>query len=626
MKNDSKNEDYQLCPGKEMMLKNVNELKEESFNRLIRRRARQILVEQREELENIKDVAEIEQGILTHEKVYKEPNFLPVSFLDEGAKCADAICRVVIRNNRYIAGYGTGFLVAPGIIMTNNHVLSDKEEAASSVIEFGFEEGETLMRVTLEPDRFFLTNENLDFTIVACDHDKVRNIKHIPLLRNPATVAINERVNIIQHPKGQKKQVVLHQNQVVRIMDKVIRYQADTHPGSSGSPVFNNNWELVALHHAGWSAGPNKTENEGIRISAIVAYLLNLHRRGSEKSNEFREVIHTIPDYSPYLGFFDLTGVEDINSNEGETPDFVGSRDYADIGFWNIDHFNNRVTQTRINNIADVISRLSMDVIGLTEVDENALNRLKNALLERGDNMNYQLLETNGRHDIAVMYDNDTCTVNLRNDIAEHHQDKLNQHTKDGKAAFPRWPLFVECNISDEGSLKPVKFIMVVVHLKAFGNAQSRARRKLSSELLTQIINDIRENENMPVVLSGDFNERLDNDVLRSLKNDTFDLFAMTANDATNSAISYIGHRHMSLIDHIIISNDIVPGNISGDNAAIVRLDRTIKNFSSEISDHVPVIFRMIMRKDPIPIDPVDFAETTFEIPSDAHYVNLQFN
>ena len=53
-----------------------------------------------------------------------------------------------------------------------------------------------------------------------------------------------------------------------------MHYSADTEPGSSGSPVFNDQWEVIALHHASVRA-PEHTEfggvlNEGIRVSAIV--------------------------------------------------------------------------------------------------------------------------------------------------------------------------------------------------------------------------------------------------------------------------------------------------------------------------------------------------------------------
>ena len=40
----------------------------------------------------------------------------------------------------------------------------------------------------------------------------------------------------------------------------------DTEEGSSGSPVFNNKWELVALHSRAGKGAVNK----GIAISAIL--------------------------------------------------------------------------------------------------------------------------------------------------------------------------------------------------------------------------------------------------------------------------------------------------------------------------------------------------------------------
>jgi len=81
-------------------------------------------------------------------------------------------------------------------------------------------------------------------------------------------------VNIVQHPQGRRKEVSLHDNKVGYVYDKVIRYSADTEPGSSGSPVFNNQWELVALHHAGWATDDGGAENEGVRLAAIVEHLL----------------------------------------------------------------------------------------------------------------------------------------------------------------------------------------------------------------------------------------------------------------------------------------------------------------------------------------------------------------
>lgn len=55
---------------------------------------------------------------------------------------------------------------------------------------------------------------------------------------------------IVQHPKGRRKQVVLNNNEIVGLYKDYLRYEADTDYGSSGSPVFNDRWELVGLHHA----------------------------------------------------------------------------------------------------------------------------------------------------------------------------------------------------------------------------------------------------------------------------------------------------------------------------------------------------------------------------------------
>jgi endonuclease G len=88
----------------------------------------------------------------------------------------------------------------------------------------------------------------------------------------------------VQHPEGQYKQIALRENQVIgRGKGGItLHYAADTLPGSSGSPVYNDQFELVALHHAGGRLNETTLEdgtavpddsNEGIRISAIVKTL-----------------------------------------------------------------------------------------------------------------------------------------------------------------------------------------------------------------------------------------------------------------------------------------------------------------------------------------------------------------
>lgn len=86
---------------------------------------------------------------------------------------------------------------------------------------------------------------------------------------------------IIQHPGGQTKKIALHHNVVTFANGDVVHYLADTEGGSSGSPVFNERWQVVALHHAGGNMplpGTPHTvfRNEGIPISKVRARLAAL--------------------------------------------------------------------------------------------------------------------------------------------------------------------------------------------------------------------------------------------------------------------------------------------------------------------------------------------------------------
>ena len=94
----------------------------------------------------------------------------------------------------------------------------------------------------------------------------------IPLPNKNLYFAKGQYANIVGHPNGQPKMVSLRGNKITEVFENAIEYTSDTEPGSSGSPVFDNDWELIALHSQAGSqdSAGNWISNKGFRIDKIV--------------------------------------------------------------------------------------------------------------------------------------------------------------------------------------------------------------------------------------------------------------------------------------------------------------------------------------------------------------------
>ncbi|WP_165073144.1 trypsin-like peptidase domain-containing protein [Paludisphaera rhizosphaerae] len=197
-----------------------------------------------------------------------------IAWLQRGLQASKAVGRVVTPH-----GMGSGFLLAGNIMVTNHHVIPDARTAAESRIEFNFEEDfggrlQALAPYRLRPETTRV-NEELDWCIVEVVDDPARPLGDWGQLEWATTPPkVGDHVTIVQHPAGGPKQVALTANQVVNIFDHRLQYTTDTLPGSSGSPVFNDAWKVVALHHAGGNLvanalGTKLFVNEGILASFI---------------------------------------------------------------------------------------------------------------------------------------------------------------------------------------------------------------------------------------------------------------------------------------------------------------------------------------------------------------------
>lgn len=254
---------------------------------------------------------------IVKEVVLATRDFLSVEFLERGVAACRSIGRVVIRSNGSFKARGTGVLVAPGLLLTNEHVLPSEEMAQRCALEMDYEQNrfgpaKKPQIFELDTTSFFLCDGKLDFALVAVARvgdlgNPIDTYGWLPLNGAQGKVSISDidYVNIIQHPLGREKEVVVRNNRILdmRTADEqasqdlgpFLHYEADTEKGSSGSPVMNDGWEIVGLHHSGvpatdaegrwldkndrpWRDGQPLEEikwvaNEALRTSSLVAAL-----------------------------------------------------------------------------------------------------------------------------------------------------------------------------------------------------------------------------------------------------------------------------------------------------------------------------------------------------------------
>lgn len=283
------------------------------------------------------------------ELIIGTPDFVGINYLETGVAASRAVGRVnVIESSGKPFGFGTGSLVAPGVLLTNHHVLPDAEMARESTIEFDFEDGpdgqaRQSHRVPLAPEKLFVADEELDFALVAVDAgpETLAKYGYNPLIGAEGKAMIGEFVTIIQHPRGERKQVALRENRIVDVAENLIYYDADTEHGSSGSLVFNDQWETVALHHKSTKVSEEVKKggvvNEGIRISRIVEHLKGLSFEGEAKTliepvlnpvtDRPTAPIGTGPEAMPVAEAGGLEGVSidpDYSNREGYDEGFLG--------------------------------------------------------------------------------------------------------------------------------------------------------------------------------------------------------------------------------------------------------------------------------------------------------------
>ncbi|MDJ0734757.1 MAG: effector-associated domain EAD1-containing protein [Nostocaceae cyanobacterium] len=242
------------------------------------------------------------------EKIITKTNsFLEINaWREQLGKIESQVCRIEIASKQGKI-FGTGFLLAPDVVMTNYHVMETVitgQLAEPSDVTVRFDYKSLADGTTINPGiKYRLASQ--DWLIDKSPNNQGNRLPQpdeldYALLRvdgSPGYEAIGSKAEpqaplrgwikapteeymfspdtplfIVQHPEAEPLKLAIDTEAIIGLNENgtSVSYRTNTLAGSSGSPCFNSNWELVALHCGG---AFNSTYNFGTPFSKILQLL-----------------------------------------------------------------------------------------------------------------------------------------------------------------------------------------------------------------------------------------------------------------------------------------------------------------------------------------------------------------
>ncbi|WP_323705289.1 trypsin-like serine peptidase [Mammaliicoccus sciuri] len=224
-------------------------------------------------------------------------------------------------NDSILYGGGTGFLIDNYTVLTAAHVItSDYIDYPINkiIIEAGYKDEKAtfgtanVIKTYVMPEWKNFRNYFFDMAILIIDKPLGKDLDKLNIIDE---VTLGEFISTTGYPGSNKNNIdkIKKGNQyyssgkIVNITKNKIYYDSDTEPGQSGSPVFNINNDVIAIHTRGFNENDSYKYNSGIRLSSTNIETIN------EWKNELK-----IEDFNKYIYINEKNAKvwKDLNFNE----------------------------------------------------------------------------------------------------------------------------------------------------------------------------------------------------------------------------------------------------------------------------------------------------------------------
>lgn len=544
-------------------------------------------------------------------------NVIDAGLLELLAKYRRAVCKISCSGVDFrglsLDWSGTGFLVGPNLLVTNNHVINSVAVAATATVDFEYERspGDLLSQkstsrnarqtLTLDPSRLFYTDPakgGLDFTFVWIGEEAAKDYGFIPMSRASFAGRIYDPVFLIHHPSGDFKQVSVDDTELLNVDADLLLYAADTEGGSSGAPVITRNGKLCGLHHAfrrdqslidkhGKRArtlqdGQSYTvANEGIQFSAIAVHLESELSRTNSNRATLLDILKQFVDVDTVTGPYGVlgretsarreTGVESTaeNGTNGEAKPqsslhimeaYNATHQDVDVAVWNMEWINSHKDDGAIlRRVATVFADITQDVWVLDGISRETTIALRDVLEGSfKQKFAFAIADEEAHHAqpvTALIYN--TKAVKIRREpwpehVADLWRSKARADLELQTLTGPIFPSFPARFVVEVlGRDQPFKFTLVPLFVGEHGNIL--LRKAVAAQIMTEVVEEMAMQSRIggDWLIAGDVNAPLRRTRVESIEDVGFQ--AILARDPERGGFSYLREDRKSILSQLFV-------------------------------------------------------------------------